>query len=114
VRTQSAIQQGNEEPPQPPQPQVQQGGSSSSGVVRNVAGGILSGAGSVARGVASFLNPFGGEIGHPTVSFQTLPDISPEASPQTSRERRRKKKRASPVQSGLDEAVAEYESDALS
>ena len=55
MRTQSAIQQGNEEPPQPPQPQVQQGGSSSSGIVRHVAGGILSGAGSVARGVASFI-----------------------------------------------------------
>ena len=50
VRTESAIQQGNEQP----QPQVQQGGSSSSGVVRDLAGGVLRGAGQVARGVGGF------------------------------------------------------------
>ena len=50
MRTQSAIQQGSE------QPQITEGpsGSGGGGVVRNIAGGVLRGAGSVVRGVGGF------------------------------------------------------------
>ena len=50
MRTRSAIQQGSE------QPQITEGpsGSGGGGVVRNVACGVLRGAGSVVRGVGVF------------------------------------------------------------
>lgn len=96
ARTERAIQQGNE------QPQIQQGGSSSSGLVRNVVGGVVGGVGTVARGVAGFLNPFSGQSSSPADQFHTPGEVSPE--PQ---------RRASPVPSELDEAIADYESDTL-
>ena len=101
VRTESAIQQGSE------QSQITEGASGNGGgsVVRNFAGGVLRGAGSVARGVVSFLNPFGGDPSSPADSFQTPSEASPEP--------RRVGRRAAPVPSELDDEVADYENDAL-
>ncbi len=64
ARTERAIQEGNE------QPQIQHGGGSSS-AVRNVVGGVVGGVGSVARGVASFLNPFNGHPSSPDDLYHT-------------------------------------------
>jgi len=95
ARTERAIQQGSE------RPQIQHGGGSSS-AVRNVVGGVVGGVGTVARGVAGFLNPFSGQSSSPADQFHTPGEVSPE--PQ---------RRASPVPSELDEAIADYESDTL-
>ena len=56
ARTERANQQGNEQPQitEGTIQQVQEGGSSSKGIVRNLAGGVLRGAGSVVRGVGGF------------------------------------------------------------
>ena len=65
ARVEKAIQQGGEQP-KLQQPHIQQsasssgyaeGGSSSSGLVRNIVGGVITGAGTVARGIGSM---FGG------------------------------------------------------
>ena len=109
VRTERAIQQGNE------QPKIQQGGRSSSSTVsnvvggrsssstvRNVVGGIVGGVGSAARGVAGFLNPFSGQSYRSYDHFHTPGEVTPESH-----------RRASPVPSELDEAIADYESDTL-
>lgn len=93
ARTERAIQQGNE------QPQIQQGGSSSSGV-RNVVGGVVGGVVSVARGVENLLNPFSGDPSSPDDMYHTPGATTPVTQQQ-----------ASPVPSGLDEAIADFESD---
>ena len=103
VRTERAIQQERSEP-------VIHQGSSSSGVVRNVVGGVVGGVGSMARGVANFMNPFGfgpHSVESPEGSFHTLGQ-TPTSTPHAVRQR------ASPVPSELEEDIEEYESDKIS
>ena len=75
--------------------------SSSSGLVRNVVGGVLGGVGTMARGVASLVNPFSEEPASPE-DFVTAGETPPNTQ-----------RRASPVPTEMDEALADYESDTL-
>jgi len=128
VRTQSAIQQVSQPqlqvqqepqhiPTQPLPSQVQRGSSSSSGLFSNVAGGIISGASNIAMGALSMLNPFGADPSSPTGSFQTItsPVESSEPSPviKRGRGRPRKSEQASPVPSGIDDAVEREFADSI-
>ena len=100
-RTGRAIQDSDE--PRPPKA-IQQGSSSSTGMPRSIAGHVASGAGHVARGLFGVAGGVAGVVGSMVAGHHTTGEQTPPVT---------QRYIASPVQSELDDAVDDYETDRL-
>lgn len=109
VKRQRAIQQGSTSPviqeSTQAQPHIQTGGSSSSGILRHVAGGVVSGVGTIARGIVSVMNPFGSHASPvPSEMEESIADYEEEQiSKKMSEETRKSQKTASSRSSVRDD-----------